>query len=97
MPYYECRTCSTPTPQPGFCSDCAPRVVSAEEVMGYNKAWSEAAPEIDRLRADLAEAREVIERIERESVDDVSRADARAFLERTTNANQTGDADGPKG
>lgn len=37
----------------------------------------------ERAEADLAAAREVIERIEKETIDDVSRTDARAFLEST--------------
>ncbi len=71
------------------------RDIHKNAVLVMGKQVSELATEIYRLRTALAEverqrdihslaaARDVIARIERESIDDVSRADARAFLERT--------------
>lgn len=75
----ECRTCSAPIAQPGLCSDCAPRVVSAEEMVSDIVEWlrsrylrelnggreEEAAAEITRLRAALAEAEQKLGQTQR--------------------------------
>lgn len=93
MADYECRTCSAPIAQPGLCPECSPRVVSAEEIR-RNLAEAERESNIE-LTAEAIGAREAAATAKGAAIAEgragrVPSRFARAFLERTANANQTG-------